>query len=135
MVAVGRGVVYLVRGWMSETNRRTSARVFCGSELVGFDYSCFYIFTFIHDLPHRIAKKRNRPQQEAIHYACWLSLFTLHAIWPLVFMWSVSNRGPLRISVAGVEGAGDGHASRLKMIEQLQARLVAIESRFDQGRS
>ena len=41
-----------------------------------------YLFIFIHDIPHRIAKKRNHPQAEAIHYACWLSLFTLHAIWP-----------------------------------------------------
>ena len=95
----------------------------------------FYIFIFIHDLPHRMAKKRNHPQQEAIHYACWLSLFTLHAIWPLVFMWSVSNRDPLRISVAGVEGSGNGDPDGLKLIEQLQARIATLEARFDQERS
>ena len=39
----------------------------------------FYTFVYIHDLPHKIAKQREHPHEEAIHVACWLSLFTLHA--------------------------------------------------------
>jgi len=54
----------------------------------------FYTFIYIHDIPYDIAKHRNHPQKEAIHVGCWLSLFTLHAIWPLVFMWAVSKQGP-----------------------------------------
>src|SRR5688572_3086379 len=38
----------------------------------------FYGFIWVHDLPYAIAKKRHHPQAEAIHVACWLSLFTLH---------------------------------------------------------
>lgn len=52
----------------------------------------FYTFVYIHDLPHAIAKKRHHPHEEAIHVACWLSLFTLHAIWPLVYLWAVSHK-------------------------------------------
>jgi hypothetical protein len=36
----------------------------------------------IHDIPYNIAKARNHPHQDAIHAAGWVSLFTLHAIWP-----------------------------------------------------
>jgi hypothetical protein len=52
----------------------------------------FYLFIYIHDLPHTIAKEREHPHEEAIHVACWLSLFTLHAIWPIVFIWAVSHK-------------------------------------------
>ena len=52
----------------------------------------FYTFVYIHDLPHKIAKQREHPHEEAIHVACWLSLFTLHTLWPLVFMWAVSHK-------------------------------------------
>jgi Protein of unknown function (DUF3302) len=48
----------------------------------------FYAFIYIHDLPHKIAKKRHHPQEEAIHVACWLSLFTLHAMWPFIYIWA-----------------------------------------------
>jgi len=37
----------------------------------------FYLFIYIHDLPHKIAKERNHPHEESIHIACWLSLVTL----------------------------------------------------------
>ena len=52
----------------------------------------FYVFIYIHDLPHKIAKEREHPHEEAIHVAEWLALFTLEALWPLVFMWAVSHK-------------------------------------------
>ena len=48
----------------------------------------FYAFIYIHDLPHKIAKKRHHPHEEAIHVACWLSLLTLHALWPFIYIWA-----------------------------------------------
>ena len=54
----------------------------------------FYTFIYIHDLPHEIAKKRHHPLEEAIHVACWLSLFTRHAIWPIVYICSVTHKKP-----------------------------------------
>lgn len=58
-----------------------------------------YTFIYIHDIPYQIAKKRNHEQKEAIHLACWLSLFTLHAIWPIVFIWAVMKPKPLAIRI------------------------------------
>lgn len=40
----------------------------------------FYGIIVIHDIPYEIAKKRNHPHQDAIHYAGWVSLFTLHVL-------------------------------------------------------
>jgi Protein of unknown function (DUF3302) len=44
----------------------------------------------IHDIPYLIAKKRNHPHQDAIHYGGWVSLFTLHAIWPFLWIWATA---------------------------------------------
>ena len=48
----------------------------------------FYAIIVIHDIPYEIAKHRNHPHQDAIHVAGWVSLFTLHAIWPFLWIWS-----------------------------------------------
>jgi hypothetical protein len=58
-----------------------------------------YTFIYIHDIPYQIAKKNGHSQKEAIHLACWLSLFTLHAIWPIVFIWAVMKPKPLSIKI------------------------------------
>ncbi|MFV7782619.1 MULTISPECIES: DUF3302 domain-containing protein [Shewanella] len=52
----------------------------------------FYGVIVIHDIPYEIAKKRNHPQQDALHVAGWVSLFTLHAIWPLLWIWATLYR-------------------------------------------
>src|SRR5688572_21306617 len=77
----------------------------------------FYTFIYIHDIPYDIAKHRNHPQKEAIHVGCWLSLFTLHAIWPLVFMWAVSKQGPEKAAVAGTEPRDADLSRRLAELE------------------
>ena len=69
-----------------------------------------YVFFAIHDIPARIAHKRNHPHEEAIHVGCWLSLFTLHAIWPFVFMWAVSYRPKPEIDVVEAGGTSEGKA-------------------------
>ena len=48
----------------------------------------FYGIIVIHDIPYEIAEKRNHPHQDAIHVAGWLSLFTLHALWPFLWIWA-----------------------------------------------
>ena len=82
----------------------------------------FYIFIYIHDIPYQIAKKRHHPQLESIHYGCWLSLFTLHAIWPIVFIWAVSNRE------ADKDLASGGVVNELReQIATLQQRVAELE--------
>src|SRR3954467_3359446 len=93
----------------------------------------FYLFIFIHDLPHRIAKERGHPHEEAIHVAEWLALFTLEALWPLVFMWAVSHKKPTekpadKAPPAAEPGADGELTGRLAALEE---RLRKIESRTE----
>lgn len=48
----------------------------------------FYGIIILHDIPYLIAKKRNHPHADAIHVAGWVSLFTLHVIWPFLWIWA-----------------------------------------------
>ncbi|WP_407438937.1 DUF3302 domain-containing protein [Lelliottia sp.] len=48
----------------------------------------FYGIIAIHDIPYLMAKKRNHPHADAIHTAGWVSLFTLHVIWPFLWIWA-----------------------------------------------
>ena len=49
-----------------------------------------YGMVAIHDIPYLLAKKRNHPHQDAIHAGGWVSLFTLHAIWPFLWIWAAA---------------------------------------------
>lgn len=44
----------------------------------------------IHDIPYHLAQKRNHPHQDAIHAGGWISLFTLHTIWPFLWIWATA---------------------------------------------
>ncbi|MDG1582208.1 DUF3302 domain-containing protein [Pseudomonas sp. GOM6] len=74
----------------------------------------FYGIIAIHDIPYEIAKHRNHPQQDAIHVAGWVSLFTLHVLWPFLWIWATLYR----------EDRGWGFSTPLKADEQ---RLAALE--------
>jgi len=52
----------------------------------------FYAIIAIHDIPYEISKHRNHPHQDAIHVAGWVSLFTLHILWPFLWIWSTLYR-------------------------------------------
>ncbi|PKF63624.1 hypothetical protein CW745_01905 [Psychromonas sp. psych-6C06] len=52
----------------------------------------FYGIIVIHDIPYEIAKHRNHPQQDALHVAGWISLFTLHVLWPFLWIWATLYR-------------------------------------------
>ena len=52
----------------------------------------FYGIIAIHDIPYLIAKKRNHPHADAIHTAGWVSLFTLHVIWPFLWIWATLSQ-------------------------------------------
>ena len=67
------------------------------------DYIALGILTFtatsllfgaiaILDIPYKFAAERGHPHQDAIYYAGWLSLFTLHMIWPLLWVWAAACR-------------------------------------------
>lgn len=78
----------------------------------------FYGVIIIHDIPYLLAKKRQHPHQDAIHVAGWVSLFTLHAIWPLLWIWATLYR-PER---------GWGMSERTESSTDLQARIALLEA-------
>jgi len=99
----------------------------------------FYGIIAIHDIPYEIAKKRNHPQQDAIHVAGWVSLFTLHVLWPFLWIWATlyreergwgfadGDRAASGASVAAGTG-GDTQALRAE-IRALSARVAELEQR------
>ena len=95
----------------------------------------FYGIIAIHDVPYAIAKKRNHPHRDAIHAAGWVSLFTLHALWPFLWIWAMAyrpERGWGFSSHSAVPAADVNELEDLRSrIEYLEARLgVAVDDRM-----
>ena len=93
--------------------------------LLGVVTFLVYLVVFIHDIPYQMAKKRHHPQQDAIFVGCWLSLFTLHLMWPLLFLWAVSRGGPLLPPEEGLPETNETTSDRLA---RLEATLVSIQA-------
>jgi hypothetical protein len=91
----------------------------------------FYLIIYIHDLPHKIAKARDHPHEEAIHVACWLSLITLHMMWPIIFTWAVSHKKPKEVPpTPGTPPGAPPSANGEHVTSDLAARLAALEQRL-----
>jgi hypothetical protein len=90
----------------------------------------FYGIIAIHDVPYDIAKHRNHPHQDAIHAAGWVSLFTLHAIWPFLWIWAMIYR-PDR--GWGLKDGTTQSASADNGVERLERRVEALERRIETG--
>jgi len=94
----------------------------------------FYGIIAIHDIPYMIAKQREHPHQDAIHAAGWVSLFTLHALWPFLWIWAMAYRPERgwgfssRHAPAG--GAQEASASEL---DDLRRRVAELESKLGAG--
>lgn len=88
----------------------------------------FYGIIAIHDIPYEIAKHRNHPQQDAIHVAGWISLFTLHTIWPFLWIWATLYREDRGWGFATPDGTGAEAMGELKAeLESVSERLRALE--------
>lgn len=80
----------------------------------------FYGIIILHDIPYLIAKSRNHPHADAIHVAGWVSLFTLHVIWPFLWIWATLYR----------PGQGWGMQNdREDTLQHLKQRVTALEQR------
>ena len=79
----------------------------------------FYGIIILHDIPYLIAKSRNHPHADAINVAGWVSLFTLHVIWPFLWIWATLYR-PER---------GWGMQNESDVIQQLQRRVTELEKK------
>lgn len=89
----------------------------------------FYGIIAIHDIPYEIAKHRNHPHQDAIHVAGWVSLFTLHVLWPFLWIWATLYR-PDRGWGFSDGQSGTDHIRKIEQqLESLRERLLVIERR------
>ena len=87
--------------------------------LIGMVIFIVYLVIYIHDIPYEIAKKRNHPHQDAIHIAGWVSLFLLHTIWPLLWIWAYLYRPGEKFLQFELTGAGsDEQGQRIQELEQ-----------------
>lgn len=90
----------------------------------------FYGIIIIHDIPYLIAEKRNHPQKDAIHVAGWVSLFTLHVIWPFLWIWAT-----MRKPGSGWEDADIENGVSQDLQEQLNAlkeEVASLKSQLEQ---
>ena len=88
-----------------------------------------YLIIYIHDIPYEIAKKRDHPHQDAIHIAGWVSLFLLHTIWPLLWIWAYLYKPGEKFLQMEVTGAGS--EEQKKKIDQLEAQLAEISAKLN----
>ncbi|OSJ32089.1 hypothetical protein BSZ19_19795 [Bradyrhizobium japonicum] len=72
-------------------------------------------------IPYEIAKRRDHPHQDAIGAATWVSLFTLGALWPFLWIWAMAYR---RDRGWGLSGASPA---------ELEKRISALEQQFHQS--
>ncbi len=84
----------------------------------------FYGIIAVHDIPYEIAKRRNHPHLDAIHYAGWVSMFTLHVIWPFLWIWATLYHADTGYGFAK-SSANDQEV--LKRISALEKRMVDLE--------
>ena len=91
----------------------------------------FYGIIAIHDIPHIIAKSRNHPHQDAIHAAGWVSLFTLHVLWPFLWIWAMAYR-PER--GWGFSSQAAKPAVEPAEVEDLKRRVAVLESSIGTGK-
>ena len=83
-----------------------------------------YLVIYIHDIPYEIAVKRDHPHQDAIHIAGWVSLFLLHTIWPLLWIWAYLYKPGEKFFQMEVTGAGSEEQN--KRIVQLEEQVLAL---------
>ena len=84
-----------------------------------------YLVIYIHDIPYEIAKKRGHPHQDAIHIAGWVSLFLLHTIWPLLWIWAYLYKPGEKFLQMEVTGAGS--EEQKNRIDQLEAEVHSLK--------
>ena len=94
----------------------------------------FYGITALHDIPYEIAKKRQHPHQDAIHVAGWVSLFTLHIIWPFLWIWATLYKPGYGWGMLSEIGEIEEESEQLKeTIERLEQRIAKLESSAGEG--
>jgi Protein of unknown function (DUF3302) len=94
----------------------------------------FYGIIAIHDIPAKIAKARHHPHHDAIHAAGWVSLFTLHVLWPFLWIWAMAYQPERGWGFhGGQQGAEPSPAPETTEIADLRRRVTELERRLGPG--
>ncbi|HLH97138.1 MAG TPA: DUF3302 domain-containing protein [Xanthobacteraceae bacterium] len=95
----------------------------------------FYGIIAIHDIPARIAQARHHPHEDAIHAAGWVSLFTLHVLWPFLWIWAMAYQPERGWGFAHKADQPPSPVDPASEQEKLKHRLAEIEARLGIGGS
>ena len=108
--------------------------------LVAVVFILFYGIIAIHDIPYEIAHKRNHPHQDAINVAGWVSLLTLHVIWPFLWIWATLYRDDRGWGFVNAEGESESEEQavlelqkQMKELRQEVAELKGASQEAAQG--
>jgi hypothetical protein len=85
----------------------------------------------IHDIPYHMALKRNHPHSDAIHAGGWISLFTLHAIWPFLWIWACAYHPEGGYSGKPREATDSAKAKGLNedlRVAELEKKIATLEA-------
>src|SRR5512139_3139108 len=91
----------------------------------------FYGIIAIHDVPYMIAESRHHPHQDAIYAAGWVSLFTLHAIWPFLWIWAMAYRPDRGWGFSS--GSAAGPPDVVGELAELRRRVAVLEGAQTRG--
>jgi uncharacterized protein DUF3302 len=94
----------------------------------------FYGIIAIHDIPHMIAESRHHPHQDAIYAAGWVSLFTLHALWPFLWIWAMAYRPERGWGFTHPAADSIGEPEKINELEHLRRRVTELEISLKKGR-
>jgi len=86
----------------------------------------------IHDIPYHMALKRDHPHADAIHAGGWISLFTLHAIWPFLWIWATAyhpEHGYAGSPRGKTDQAGTDGAAAASRIAELENKIADLEAK------
>jgi hypothetical protein len=129
-------------GYVHNNDRKTGRYKYTGLEMF-LDYFALtllivvsliliYAAIYIHDIPYEMAVKRNHPHQDAIHFGGWLSLFTLHAIWPFLWIWATLYKPGVGYGFGSGGGQSGSELANAvedlaKTVEDLQQQVRALQ--------
>jgi len=93
----------------------------------------FYGIIAVHDIPHKVAESRGHPHQDAIYAAGWVSLFTLHALWPLLWIWAMAYRPERGWGFTPQSAPGAAGPAGSSELEDLRQRVAELENSLKPG--
>src|SRR2546423_8506546 len=85
----------------------------------------------IRDVPYQMAVKRDHPYADASRAGGWISLFTLPAIWPFLWIWATGyhpEHGYAGTPRGKTDEAGPEGSNAPSRVAALEKKIAALEA-------